>query len=175
MKSGNLKFLDFEIDKITRSIENTKTGDSFQTDISTFTYNDTKTVTKKNRWLFDWKWELNQNDREVLKLTIANNPHILQGLMSLTPKMDNVYLHLIESAPFNRGKDKIYMGVPGNLVAYACKLSFMRGTEGYVSFLAKSKLVSHYTETLGAIHAGRNLMIISTSAAQKLVDQYFKN
>ncbi len=174
MKSGNLKFLDFEIDKITRPIENAKTGDSFPTDISTFTYNDAKSVTKKNGWLFDWKWELNQNDREVLKLTISNNPHILQGLMSLTPKSDNVYLHLIESAPFNRGQDKIYMGVPGNLVAYACKLSFMRGTEGYVSFLAKTKLVDHYIETLGTMHAGGNLMIIHSSAAQKLVNQYFK-
>jgi hypothetical protein len=40
-------------------------------------------------------------------------------------------MHLIESAPFNKGKNKVYAGVPGNLVAFACKLSFQRGFEGY--------------------------------------------
>ena len=52
-------------------------------------------------------------------------------------------MHLIESAPFNLGKEKIYLGVPGNLVAFACKLSFQRGGEGYVSFLSKTKLIEH--------------------------------
>jgi hypothetical protein len=52
-------------------------------------------------------------------------------------------MHLIESAPFNIGRNKIYYGVPGNLVAFACKLSFERGGEGYVSFLSKTRLIGH--------------------------------
>lgn len=35
---------------------------------------------------------------------------------------------------FQFGKNKLYEGVPGNLVAFACKLSFQRGGEGFVSF-----------------------------------------
>jgi len=52
-------------------------------------------------------------------------------------------MHLIESAPFNIGKTKVYLGIPGNLVAFACKLSFQRGGEGYISFIAKTKLIDH--------------------------------
>ncbi|MBX9783158.1 MAG: hypothetical protein K2X48_07680 [Chitinophagaceae bacterium] len=76
--------------------------------------------------------ELKIPTREVYKLTISNNPAIIQGVVSLEVKADHVYMHLIESAPFNIGKDKAYLGVPGNLVAFACKLSFQRGGEGYV-------------------------------------------
>jgi len=43
-------------------------------------------------------------------------------------------MHLIESVKFNKGKLKIYAGVPGNLVAFACKRSFDKGYEGYLAF-----------------------------------------
>ena len=82
-------------------------------------------------------------------------------------------MHLIESAPFNKGKDKVYAGVPGNLVAFACRLSFQRGFEGYLSFLSKTNLINHYEKTLGAIHVGGNLMIINTISALKLINKYF--
>lgn len=57
-------------------------------------------------------------------------------------------MHLVQSAPFNKGKSKMYSGVPGNLVAYACKLSFQRGHEGNVSFLSKTNLIDHYESHL---------------------------
>ena len=82
-------------------------------------------------------------------------------------------MHLLESAPFNKGKNKIYAGAPGNLVAFACKLSFQRGHDGNVAFVSKSRLIDHYIETLGAIHFGGRLMIIETQAALKLIDKYF--
>ena len=47
--------LDFEIDKLTNSIENVITGDSFATDVSIVTLSDLKSITKKNKWQFDWK------------------------------------------------------------------------------------------------------------------------
>ena len=33
-------------------------------------------------------------------------------------------MHLVESDSFNKEKTKIYAGVPGDLVEFACKLSF---------------------------------------------------
>lgn len=108
-------------------------------------------------------------------MTIAGNTSIIQGLMSIEIKTDHVYLHLVENAPFNKGKSKVYAGVPGNLVAFACRLSFQRGHEGNVSFLAKSQLIEHYERTLGAFHFGGRIMIIETMAALKLIDKYFKN
>ena len=84
-------------------------------------------------------------------------------------------MHLVESAPFNKGKSKMYEGVAGNLVAYACKLSFQRGHEGNISFISKTQLIDHYVKTLGAFHFGGRLMIIETKSALRLIDKYFKN
>ncbi|NLJ43989.1 MAG: hypothetical protein GX431_10050 [Bacteroidales bacterium] len=159
------QYIDIEIDKLTNSLENLITGDNFPTDIVITDLNDFKSITKKEGWLFDWKSEFKMPDRDVYKLTIVNNQTVIQGLISLSVKTDHVYMHLIESAPFNKGKDKVYAGVPGNLVAFACKLSFQRGFEGYLSFLSKTNLINHYEKTLGATHVGGNLMIINTVAA----------
>jgi len=174
MAKPNNYILDFEIDKLTDSILNRISGDSFRTEISLLTKTDLKSITKSKGWSFDWKYELNQLDREVYKLTIIDNPDVLQGLISLTVKPDHVYMFLLESAPFNIGKNKLYEGVPGNLVAFACKLSFQRGGEGFVSFESKTKLIEHYVNSLGAYHFGSHLMVIDTIAAKKLVDKYFK-
>lgn len=174
MSKADLYKLDFEIDKLTDSILNRISGDSFRTEISLITKADLKVISKSKGWLFDWKYEFNQPDREVFKLTITDNPKIVQGLVSLTIKPDHVYMFLLESAPFNIGRIKLYEGVPGNLVAYACKLSFMRGGEGFVSFESKTKLIDHYVKSLGAYHFGGNLMVIDTIASTKLVNKYFK-
>jgi hypothetical protein len=96
-------------------------------------------------------------------------------LVSLEVKSDHVFVHLIESASFNIGKNKTYLGVPGNLVAFACKLSFQRGHDGFVSFIAKTQLIEHYKKSLGAINFAGQLMIINNKAALNLIGKYFKN
>ena len=173
MKNREPKGLDIHVDKLTNSIENVVTGDSFATDISIVTYSELKNVNRKNYWKFDWKFEQRQPEREVYRLSIVNNHHVIQGLISLEVKSDHVYMHLVESAPFNKGKSKMYSGVPGNLIAFACKISFQRGHEGNVAFFSKSQLVQHYIETLGAKHVGGRIMILDTIAALKLTNKYF--
>ena len=116
-----------------------------------------------------------EQKKEVYKLTIENNPNIIQGLLSLTIESDHVYMGLLESSPFNIGKNKLYEGVAGNLVAYACKLSFQKGYEGFVAFTAKTQLIQHYEKTLGAFHFKNQRMIIETNASRFLVEKYFKN
>ena len=165
---------DFIIDRLTNSIVNTISGDSFQTEISILTKADLKTVLKKNGWNFNWKTDHKDISREVYKLTIVNNPNVIQGLISITVENDHIFMNLLESAPFNIGKRKLYEGVAGNLVAYACKLSFQKGYEGFVAFTAKTRLIEHYEKTLGAYHFMNQRMIIETSASRKLVEQYFK-
>ena len=175
MKKQENQGIDVEIDELTNSIRNVISGDSFPTEIARITKSDLKTITKKIGWQFDWKLELKYPERDVYKLTIVNNQSIIQGLISLEVKFDHVFMHLVESAPFNKGKTKIYSGVPGNLVAFACKLSFQRGHEGNIAFISKTQLIDHYVETLGAVHFGGRLMIIDTSAALKLINKYFTN
>ena len=77
--------------------------------------------------------------------------------------------------PFNLGRNKLYEGVAGNLVAFVCKISFQKGFDGYVSFTAKTRLIEHYQKTLNAIPFSGQLMIINTPAANILNDKYFKN
>jgi hypothetical protein len=175
MKKRSGKGLNFLIDKLTNSIENVVTGDSFATDISVLSNADLKLVSKKNGWLFNWKEEYSMPEREVYKLTIVNNPGIIQGLICLEVKPDHVFMHLIESAPFNKGKTKVYAGVAGNLVAFACIFSFQRGHEGNVSFISKTQLIEYYEKALGAFHFGGRLMVIETRAALKLINKYFPN
>jgi len=167
--------LDFVVDKLTNSIENVVSGDSFQTEISVLSVKDLKTISKKNGWIFDWRIEIKDPTREVYKLTIVGNPTIIQGLISIEVKSDHIYMHLIENAAFNKGKNKIYSGVPGNLVAFACKLSFQRGFQGAISFLSKTQLIEHYVKTLGAFHLSNRIMIIETPQALKLIGKYFPN
>lgn len=167
--------IDIEIDELTNSVRNVISGDSFQTEISLVTKSDLKSLSERKGWQFDWKLELKHPERDIYKLSIINNPSIIQGVVSLEIKTDHVYMHLVESAPFNKGKAKIYLGVPGNLVAFACKLSFQRGNEGNVAFISKTRLIEHYEKTLGAFHFGGRLMIIETNAALKLISRYFSN
>lgn len=166
------KPFDIEIDKLTRSIENSITGDSFKTQVLELTSKDIKSL-KKPDWLFDWKAAFKQSDKIVYKLIIADNANIIQGLISLQDRGDHIFMPLIESNKFNRGSKKVYFGVPGNLVAFACKLSFDKGYGGYVLFESKTKLIEHYQKSLGAHILFGNFMAIDTKAATKLIEQYF--
>lgn len=132
--------IDVIIDKLTNSIENVITGDSFTTEVSILSNSDIKYITKTKGWLFNWKHEFKMPEREVYKLTIVNNPAIIQGLISLEVMSDHVYMHLVESAPFNKGKAKVYSGVPGNLIAFACKLSFNVAMKAILPFLQRRNL-----------------------------------
>ena len=175
MKSNSKTHNDFIIDRLTNSIQNCISGDSLPTEVLLLSKEDLGQLQRKKGWLFNWKNEHSLPDREVYKLTILNNNSIVQGIVSLTVKSDHVFIYLIENAPFNKGKGKLYEGVAGNLVAFACRLSFQRGGEGFVSFHAKTNLIEHYIKTLEATHYGNNLMVLDSRAALKLVDKYFKS
>jgi hypothetical protein len=173
VKKDSKYHLDIRIDKLTNSILNTISGDSFPTDVHTVNKTDLKIASKKNGWLFSWTTEVKYKDRQVYKLTIRDNPNIIQGLVSISDYNDHFYLHLVESAPFNLGKNKLYEGVPGNLFAFTCKQSWDKGYQGFVSFTSKTKLIEHYTNSLGAIHVGSHKMVIFPNEALKLIKKYY--
>lgn len=166
--------IDIEIDKLTNSIENAVSGDVFDTEIFRLYGKDRKQINEDD-WQFKWQEQVKIISRETYKLVIKDNPKIIQGLISLSDQGDHIYMHLIESAKFNKGQSKIYAGVPGNLVAFACKLSFEKGYDGYLAFDAKTALIKHYQETLYATHFKGTKMMIETPAANRLINQYFKN
>ena len=68
--------LDFIIDKLTNSIENTSTAEVFDTEIVRLNAADIKQI-KEVDWQFKWHKELKDKTKEVYKLTTVNNPTIL--------------------------------------------------------------------------------------------------
>ena len=174
MKKHKQKGLDFIVDKLTNSIENIQTGEVFDTIIIRLASAENNVI-KKMDWRFDWLKEINDKTKESFKITTANNPNIIQGLVSIEDKQDHIFMHLIESAKFNVGKNKVYVGVPANLIAFVCKVSFDKGYEGFVAFDAKTSLIKHYEESLHATHFRGLRMFIDTSAALRLISHYFKN
>jgi hypothetical protein len=167
-------YLDIEIDRLTNSIEHSVTGEVHDTLISRVLNTD-EAVILPDEWQFNWFIELYLPTRQVFKLTTAKDPMKIQGLISLEDKTDHVFIHLIESARFNQGNNKVYIGVAGNLFAFACKLSFDSGYHGFVAFNSKSALIEHYKNNLGATHFGGQRMFIDSKSSLNLVKKYFKS
>ena len=173
MSRKNLSQFDIEIDKLTNSIENVISGEVFQTECVLLKSISGKT-NKQFDWNFNWNAEIKNPKKEVYKLVTVSNPLIVHGLISISDDGDHVFMHLIESAAFNRGRKKLYRGVAGNLIAFACKISFEKNYDGVVAFEAKTKLIEHYKQSLGAKHISANRMFIDTVESRILVHQYFK-
>ena len=80
----------------------------------------------------------------------------------------------LESAPHNVGLKGRYLGVGAHLFAIAARISFEKGFDGYISFVAKTGLIEHYSETLLAKRIGNTQrMFLDTHSATVLVHRYF--
>lgn len=101
--SKTITELDLEIDKLINSIENTVTGEVFDTRVDKILWPDRHLVNRSD-WVFDWNLELRDPKKEVVKLTSLNNPDIVHGLMCFEDRQDHIFLNLLESAKFNKGK-----------------------------------------------------------------------
>jgi len=164
--------IDIEIDKLTNSIEEAGTGKSVATLVGRVLPEDN--LIRAKDWRFDWTKEMDQPRHEVYALTADPHTGVVQGLISIEDKGDHIHMHLLESARFNQGKGKLYLGVPPNLVAHACRISLSRGYSGVVAFVAKTKLRQHYIDTLGATVIRGDRLYISAQRAEELVTRYFK-
>ncbi len=105
------KEVSVEIDKLTNSIVNVISREVFETEFQRVE----RKELKKADWLFDWHKELRDKSNEVYKMTTVENKNIVQGLVSLSVKNDFVFVNLVENRKFNKGKEKLYEGVGGNL------------------------------------------------------------
>lgn len=155
----------------TGSVQQSLTGEVFATSITCAESNKRSQIRAAD-WLFDWHSELWWKDRQVLKIVLEDEPSTIQGLVSITDKGDHIYMHLVENVSWNKGKNKLYCGVAGNLFAAACKLSFDLKYDGVVSFVPKTQLITHYQNTLGAKLFGPNRMYIDTREASILIKQF---
>jgi len=154
--------------KMPGKIINRASGDKLEIEFHLATKTE---LSKLKGWRFDWKKEYQNND--IYKMVIKGNKNIIQGLIALQDLQGFIYVSLVETAPFNMGVQGLYKGVGPGLFALACKLSFDKGYDGYVSFQAKTDLIDHYQKALGAIRLTATRMVIEPDAALNLVQQYF--
>jgi len=168
--------IDVRIDKLTPCLEEVTTGKIFKTSFSIAKREDLTGLQEKG-WSFDWA-DREIKDSLVYKLTLENDSTI-QGLVSvqIDKKQYAIYIPIVESAPHNMGKAKVYNGVGGHLFAIAIKLSLELGFGGFIYMNAKNPdLVNHYIETLGAKHVKTRYhefrMVVLEEDAQKVVEKY---
>jgi len=166
--------IDTFIDKLTPCLIDATTGEILSTIFSIAAKNDISELTNKG-WAFDW----NANSLEKLNIykLLVKGDNTIQGLISTEVFRGAVYVHLLESAPHNRGDERKYEGVGGHLFAIAMRLSVALGFGGFIFFDAKNmELVKHYRDMLGAnrlyspVHEYR--MEVQEENASKIINKY---
>jgi hypothetical protein len=123
---------------------------------------------------FDWRIYFDYPSVELYKLTIKGD-HRIQGVIAFEPKDGYIEVHLVESAPHNRGNKRDFYDVGAHLFAFACQISIEFGFDGYLVFTAKTPLMHHYIHALRAVpinRAGR--MMINESGAERLIALYLE-
>lgn len=73
---------------------------------------------------FDWSvyFSLDSNVK-VFKLTILGDDEVIQRAVAIEIKQNHIFVNLVESAPHNRGKERVFKHVGVHLFAYACFLT----------------------------------------------------
>lgn len=134
-----------------------ESGHKHQIEIVSIEPDDYKKISRSKFW-FDWKEEIN---KEVFKLQISGNDEIL-GLISMETfhQESRIEIRLLAASKENRGKNKKYDRLVGNLIAFACKRSItLFGYLACVSLIPKTQLIDHYKEEYSMIEAGKSLFL----------------
>ncbi|BDS15172.1 hypothetical protein [Aureispira anguillae] len=147
---------------------NTCTGDEFKGEIEKLKTSEVKKLKEDKNFEFDWSREV---ENDVYRIKREKEDETL-GLMSISdfPHEKRIHIHLLEASKENVGKGKKFKNIAGNLIAFACKVAFKKGYDGFVSLLPKSKLVAHYM-TYGFRKAGLFLAIFLKASAD-LISKY---
>lgn len=119
---------------------------------------DFKKLTKKR---FSFSWKSLKSKAELYKLQIAGEDDIL-GVMALTdfPAEKRIEIKLLACATENIGKKKVYGGIAGCLIAFACRQAKVKyGLLACVSLVPKTELKLHYIEKYKMLDAGWQLYL----------------
>lgn len=101
------------------------------------------TSISKARYFFDWKEEKKE---EVYKLVLKGEKDIL-GLVSIEriPAEWRIHIRLLTVSAENKGKEKQFDKITGNLIAYVAKIALADfGQMACVSLRPKSSIAKHY-------------------------------
>ena len=136
-------------------------------------------------WKFDFKKQLkNLKDATGYILVREDTPDVIEGCMifQLIDKKEP-YLAYVEVAPHNKGDEKKHDDVAGCLIAYAFKLSLIRGVDEHKGALHfrigeerkedEAKLMALYSTKYRAYRLGdSNIMGIYDADGEELIRRY---
>lgn len=165
--------IDIEIDGLTDCLIEIATGEMFSTEY----HLRTTPIPRAEHKGWNFTWSRVDPRCDVYELFLENDP-VVQGRIAVIPQKDYVEGIWIESAPHNMKHNDIqgkFRGVGGHLFAIGCQASIDNGTNGFLAFTAKTNLVDHYRDMMGAKQIGNSLrMYIDEAAAQVLIEKYMK-
>jgi hypothetical protein len=133
------------------------TGKKHSVDILPVEIDEFKTF-KKNRYFFDWSIEKNQ---EVYKLQMKGSSDIL-GLISIEriPQEWRIHIRLLTVSKENKGNEKRFDKIAGNLIAHVAKIAIREfGELACISLRPKSQIAQHYIDKYNMNITGRTLSI----------------
>ncbi len=120
------------------------TGKTYPIEILPLEISDYKLLSK-TRYFFDWTKEA---DQEIYKLVIKGQNDI-QGLVSLEriPSEWRIHIRLITVSEENKGKNKYFDRITGNLLTHVAKIAVAEyGVLACVSLRPKSSIAQHYVD-----------------------------
>jgi len=138
-------------------VKDSKTGEKHKVEIKLLEDSEFKKLTKK-RYFFDWKEERNQ---EVYKLTLVGSDDIL-GLVSIERITEEwrIHIRLLTVSKENKGRNKNYENIAGNLITYVSKIALKEYAElACVSLKPKGAIAKHYFDKYGMNITGATLSI----------------
>ena len=138
-------------------ITETSSGIKYEVEISPVEENEYKQL-GEDRYFFDWSQE---QKYEVYKLQISGSSEIL-GLVSLERiQLEwRVHIRLLTVSIENKGRNKKYNRIAGNLIAYAAKIAVREYAHlACVSLRPKSELIEHYIKVYGMHKTGVTLSV----------------
>jgi len=127
---------------------------------------------KQQKEYFDFDFVSLFKEFTVCKICKLGDEDVIQGLVAFKPSIGILQCANMEINAINEKPLLLHGGVGKCMVALCCKISFDMGFEGYISFMAKNRLMPYYRR-LGAFNTGGLNMAIRTADAYKLVAQYF--
>lgn len=145
------------------------TGEKVEATIERLSARQIKQLKGSKKFLFDWSIEV---EKEVYQISLVGGSNTL-GLMSLVDVAEELRIHinLIESSEENKGSAKQYDHIPGCLIAFACQMAFEKGYDGFVSLIAKTKLIDYYRNKFGFSSMGTHMVVFGASA-QEIIIKY---
>jgi hypothetical protein len=145
------------------------TGKTCTIEVLSVESTDYKLLTKA-RYFFDWNEEKGQ---EIYKLVLEGQNDIL-GLVSIEryPKEWRIHIRLLTVSAENKGGQKVYEKIAGNLIAFVSKIAVTDfGEFACVSLRPKSAIAKHYITKYKMNVTGMTLSL-EVPEIIKLINEY---